>query len=217
MKNLRKTYLIYFALLLFFLTFQIQPLLADENDLNESPDSGKITNAAQEQHAQNLAEAAALQDSGVSSFKEYLGYAERELEEAKRSGDEEKIEQAQIAYDSAKASFEETLAKETVSQREDIAKMRQSGMGWGEIAHKLGVHTSVLGLGHAKKQVNTRNRHQAREEKQKTSQSLAIKSDKGKGLGFGHSKGYDGKGKGKGSHTGHGGSHGGGHGDGGKK
>lgn len=34
--------------------------------------------------------------------------------------------------------------------QEDIEGMRASGMGWGEIAHELGVHPSVLGLGHAK-------------------------------------------------------------------
>lgn len=33
----------------------------------------------------------------------------------------------------------------------DIAQMRADGMGWGEIAHALGVHPGVLGLGHTKK------------------------------------------------------------------
>lgn len=32
-----------------------------------------------------------------------------------------------------------------------VETMRASGMGWGEIAHELGLHPSVLGLGHAKK------------------------------------------------------------------
>jgi len=193
----------YIVVVVFFLAFQAQPLTAGENDPADTPDSETITNAAQEQHALNLAESAALMDSQVSSLKEYLEYAEKALEEARKTQDEEKIEKAQIAYDSALSNFEEAFARETESQRADITAMRRSGMGWGEIAHKLGVHPGVLGLGHSKKQAG----YQATEGKQKTSRGSAASSGKGRGLGLGHSKGDSGHGK-----SGHGGGHGGGHG-----
>jgi hypothetical protein len=77
MRNIRKMCLIYFLLFSFLLAFQISPLQADENNMNEPTDSEKTTNIAQDQHAQNVAEAAAIQDPKVSSLNEYLGYTEK--------------------------------------------------------------------------------------------------------------------------------------------
>ena len=34
----------------------------------------------------------------------------------------------------------------------DIASMRDSGMGWGQVGHELGVHPGVLGSGHSGEQ-----------------------------------------------------------------
>lgn len=222
MRNVKKRCIIYFLLFSFLLAFQISPLHADENNMNEPTDSGKITNIAQDQHAQNLAEAAAPNDPKVSSLNEYLSYAEKELNEAILSKDQERIESAQKAYDLAKANYEDAFAKEINATREEIASMRKQGMGWGQIAHKLGVHPGVLGLGHTKEQFRTRTQHQLREQNLTTSRSVSGKAGKSKGLGFGRTGAFGGEGKGKGSNAGHGsghsggvgGGHGGGHGDG---
>jgi len=214
MRKVRKRCIIYFLLFSFLLAFQISSLHADENDMNESTDSGKTTNIAQNQHAQNLAEIAALHDPEVSSLNEYLAYAEQELNKAILSKDQQRIDAAQKAYDSAKANYEGALAKEITATREEIATMRKQGIGWGEIAHKLGVHPGVLGLGHAKKEFRVQNKHQEREQKQTTSQSVSGKAGESKGLGFGRTGSFGGEGKSKGNNAGHSGGHGGGHGGG---
>ncbi len=207
MRNLRKMCHIYFLLFTFLVAFHISPLHADENDVRQSTDSGTITNTAQDQHAQNLAEDAALRDPKVSSLNEYKAYAEQELKEATLSEDQQRIDAAQKAYASAKANYEDALAKEISETREEMAAMREQGMGWGEIAHKFGVHPGVLGLGHEKKE---QNQEQAREQEQTTSRSASDKAGKSKGLGLGHAADAGGEGKGKGSSAGHGGGNSGG-------
>lgn len=214
MKNVRKMCFIYFLLFTFLVAFQVTPLHADENDVNGSADSGTIANAAQDQHAQNLAEDAALRDPQVSSLHEYLSYAEQELKDAILSENQERIDAAQKAYDSAKANYEKAYAEEVSETREEIAAMRDQDMGWGEIAHKLGVHPSVLGLGHAKQKNSLRNQVQAKEQKQTTSLGTSSQAGKSKGLGLGHEGDTGGKGKGQGSSAGHGGGNSGGHGGG---
>ena len=214
MKNLRKMCFIYFLLFTFSVAFQVTPSHADENDVNGTKDSGTMANAAQVQHAQNLAEDAALRDPRVSSLNEYLAYAEQELKDAVLSKDQERIDAAQKAYDSAKANYEKAYAEEVTATREEIAAMREQDMGWGEIAHKLGVHPSVLGLGNAKQKNSLRNQVQAREQKQTTSQGTSSQADKGKGLGLGRAGDTDGKGKGQGSSAGRGGGNSGGRGGG---
>jgi len=64
-----------------------------------------------------------------------------------------------------------------VSQ-EDIEGMRVSGMGWGEIAHELGVHPGVLGLGHTKDKARERN------SKSFSDDTSLASSQGGKGLGL---------------------------------
>jgi multidrug efflux pump subunit AcrA (membrane-fusion protein) len=214
MKKVRKRCTIYFLLFSFLLAFQISPLHADESDMNETTETGKTTNIAQDQHAQNLAEIAALHDPKVTSLNEYLAYAEQELNKAILSNDQQRIDAAQKAYDSAKANYEDALAKEITATREEIATMRKQGVGWGEIAHKFGVHPGVLGLGHAKKALRSENMNQEREQKETTSQGVSGKAGKSKGFGFGQTGASSGKGKGQGNAGGHGGGHGGGKGGG---
>jgi len=98
----------------------------DPSDNGETADTVS-SNAAQDQKAENLAEQAALQDPAVAQ-----SYAE-----AGKTGN----------VDEANALYEEKV-EEYNAQIDD---MRASGMGWGDIAHELGVHPSVLGLGHSKK------------------------------------------------------------------
>jgi hypothetical protein len=215
MKKVRKRCIIYFLLFSFLLAFQISPLHADENDMDESTDSGMTANRAQDQHAQNLAEIAALHDPDVSSLNEYLAYAEQELNEAILSKDQQRIDDAQKAYDSAKANYDDALAKEITATREEIETMRKQGIGWGQIAHKYGVHPGILGLGHAKKASRSQTKHQEKEQKQTTNRSVSGKKGKSTGPGLGRTGASgEGKGKGKGNSAGQGGGHGGGHGGG---
>lgn len=70
-----------------------------------------------------------------------------------------------------------TLSDVSGVSTEDIAEMRASGMGWGEIAHEIGVHPSVLGLGH------TKQKDRQRDTKSFSSSSSSSSKDGGKGFG----------------------------------
>jgi hypothetical protein len=75
--------------------------------------------------------------------------------EKEQAGDQDGADEAKEELDEYHAKLNdakieallEASEKEDLT-REQIADMRLSGMGWGQIAHKLGVHPSVLGLGH---------------------------------------------------------------------
>ena len=62
----------------------------------------------------------------------------------------------------------------------EIARMRADGMGWGEIAHELGVHPGVLGLGHGRKNL----------EIPEDSLALATTTDMQTGNSMGHGNAY---------------------------
>lgn len=105
----------------------IAKLQASENNM-DNPDVS-FQNAAQTQHAHNVAIQAALQDPEVA----------KAIACAKRSGDLRDIKKAKALFQEKKADF-----------IEKISDMRSSGMGWGNIAKQLNVHPSFLGLGHSK-------------------------------------------------------------------
>ncbi len=174
-------------------------------------------NPAQAAHAENLANAMAKTDPDVQKAFTTLTDAEKALAAAKSSGDTAKIAAAQKAYDNALTNAQNALAKAAGAATEDIAAMRAQGMGWGQIAHELGVHPGALGLGHSKGVSAT-------ERDSKTglaighSMTAGIESSGGsKGSGnayaYGHSKGADGS-LGAGNSGSHGGGHGGGNGGG---
>ena len=101
---------------------------------------------------------------------------------------------------------------------EDVISMRRSGMGWGQIAHELGIHPGALGLGHTKNKqygyqkskMRGKNLGETGELEAITSRNLKTGWSKGHGTdlsshsgGKGHSNGKrkssdKGKGKGKG-------------------
>ena len=105
----------------------IAKLQASENNMDH-PDA-YFQNAAQAQHADNVATQAALQDPIV----------ERAIERAKESRDPRDIRRARRLFNEKKDHYVE-----------EISDMRESGMGWGDIAKELEVHPSFLGLGHSK-------------------------------------------------------------------
>lgn len=104
----------------------------------DGPDEGldetsSFTNAAQAQRAENVS---------ATVFAALNAEEQAEVEAAMAAledGDEDNDEGA-----------EKTLAAHFGVRTEDIAAMRDEGLGWGQIAHELGVHPSTLGLGHNK-------------------------------------------------------------------
>jgi len=105
----------------------IAKLQASENNMDH-PDAN-FQNAAQAQHAYNVATQAALQDPRV----------ERAIARAKKSRDPRDIRRARRLFNEKKDHY-----------IEEISDMRESGMGWGNIAKQLDVHPSFLGRGHSK-------------------------------------------------------------------
>jgi hypothetical protein len=99
---------------------------ATENEYSETEFS--CQNAAQKQHAHNMAFQATLQDPKVT---EAIALA--------------KISQNPEDIQDAKKLFQDKF--DAVSQQ--IAHMRASDMGWGNIAKHFDVHPSYLGRGHS--------------------------------------------------------------------
>ena len=104
-----------------------------------------------------------------------------------------------------KAEEDSPLNKDEIDHLEaDIADMRASGMGWGEICHELGVHPSVLGHGHHKDKGHPSGKFG--DESADTGRDLQTGLAKGhgkdhsegKGLGHENASGHPGKSSGKG-------------------
>ena len=181
--------------ILLFVIFQMSsvPIQAETESPESSVDQevSTFSNPAQAAHALNLATVAAQNVPDVQAAFAALQAAETALQNATPSD----IAQAQAAYDTAKANFEAALAEAAGVIVGDIADMRSDGLGWGQIAHELGLHPGLLGLGHNKG---------------------ATDRDMQAGLAIGHGVSNNGSsgGKGLGNAVGHGGSQGGGHGGG---
>jgi hypothetical protein len=103
-------------------------------------DKSFYSNPAQAAHASQLADKAALSNDEVQQA--YDNYQEA----LDTYGEDSYITK------NAEVDFTNKLADITGELDDDIEAMRASGMGWGNIAHELGVHPSTLGLGHAKNQ-----------------------------------------------------------------
>jgi hypothetical protein len=159
----------------------ISTIQADDNDPGDYMENTEVNfqNAAQKQHAKNIAIKAALQDDAVI----------REISEAKKSGD----------YEAARALFKETVAE----FMQEISDRRADGEGLGKIAKDLGVHPKYLGLGHHKNNTKPAGQNYSRQNKDR-GLALGHSKDKSGGHGFGHGGGK-GHGNGGGNGVGHGG------------
>ena len=106
----------------------LSAIQADENDPGDYVENSKVDfqNAAQRQHAKNIAIKAVLQDDEVK----------KEISDLKESGDHEAV----------RSRFKEEVRQIMC----EISKMRADGEGWGNIAKYYGVHPGYLGLGHFK-------------------------------------------------------------------
>lgn len=193
--------------------------IADEGPSFSSP--------AQAQHAESLSAASASEPdeeaiaavSAAEEKAEALGAAKdalTELENAAVPDEEaiaaarEAIDTAQAEYDAAQALADSIMAEFAGVSVDDIAGMRDDGMGWGQIAHELGVHPGVLGLGHMKGEFTGydfgkgKQAHGVAEMAISTSRNMKTGEPRGhgvgsgKGLGLGSSESTPGKGVGQG-------------------
>jgi len=131
---------------------------------NEEP---AFTSIAQVQKAENLAALTAEQpDEEAIDAKKEADQKKQAYEEAMQKLDTVMadqnatqleieavrlaVERAKKAYEEAQESADEKLAEFAGVPAEDVMSMRRSGMGWGQIAHELGIHPGALGLGHTK-------------------------------------------------------------------
>jgi hypothetical protein len=151
---------------------------------------------------------------------------------AQTQSDQSDTDQEQSAFSNpAQAAHAQNLADAVVANDPqkhfdatlgEIADMRDAGMGWGQIAHELGVHPGTLGLGHTKGIAP----QSPTETQMATARNPQTGGAIGHGVNNGHSEGKasehgpgsadnGGKGGGQGNANGHGGDHGNGNGGGG--
>jgi hypothetical protein len=187
-------------------------------------DTSEFSNPAQASHAESLAAASAEKANAEAQEEmDAVAAAEVNLAEAEESGDDDAIKAAQEALDAANGELETKMAGIAGVTTSDIAGMRADGMGWGQIAHSLGIHPGVLGLGHTKGDVNSQfgANTQTASTTRDTKGGLAVghgigtgNSSGSKGLGLGHASGNQGNRGGNGGGNAYGGGQGSGHGGG---
>lgn len=133
-----------------------------DNDISDGDDSlaPSFSNPAQAQHAANLAEEVASQsDEKLTSLQSAVEKAEQDLNAAvETNAAEAEIQALSDALESAQEAYATEIAERIGVVTGEIEAMRETGMGWGEIAHELGVHPGLLGLGHTKREKNTVNK-----------------------------------------------------------
>lgn len=191
-----------------FISLMVLPLSGADDD------ESTLTNTAQAQKAENLAQAseeAAQQEAQAA--QDNLDTAQSEYDNAVTAleADPENL-QLQEAVSLAEQNLNDataTLSSISGVSVESINEMRASGMGWGEIAHELGVHPSVLGLGQKNrienqervrdmKSFKTENKKSSNDNQGLKGKAQKDKSDKGNSSSKGKSSGKgnsNGKGK----------------------
>lgn len=133
------------------LTLPTVGFTADEDITDETP---SYTNAAQAMHASNLADAAARNpDPATEAAAADLRDASQDYNSinADPNASKDDKEQAYNNLKAARENYADEIERLTGLASEDIYTMREDGMGWGQIAHELGVPPGTLGLGHTKK------------------------------------------------------------------
>lgn len=151
----------------------------DTPDYGDDPDDtvkSYFSNPAQAAHAANLAEASALSDEEAEALEQE---ALADLADAQAAFDAGEISAEEFAE--IEAAIDSRLAGISGVSVAEIGEMRASGMGWGEIAHEIGVHPSVLGLGHQKK---ARNSYTNQEMVEATKRNTKTGYAKGHGVGL---------------------------------
>ncbi|QKJ22746.1 hypothetical protein [Poseidonibacter lekithochrous] len=153
-------YIMFSAVLVLF----AYPLLAEEQD-----EISTFSNEAQVAKAETLSEISqekaqeeALEtQANIEAAEESLANAQDNLAtlEQDPNASLDEINAANLAVEEAFAELDretKNLADISSVSVEEIAQMREDGLGWGDISHELGIHPSNLGLGHGKKDARER-------------------------------------------------------------
>lgn len=100
-------------------------------------------------HLRNQADRTAQQaDPETMAAIQAEMHAGQAVQAAQRDGDNQDLENARANHRSAEMHANALVAKTCGTTPEQIADMRNQGMGWGQIARNMGVHPGALGLGH---------------------------------------------------------------------
>ena len=135
--------------------------LAATMDVETDPalETPAFANPAQAQKAANLAEEVASTDTAVKEALQGVEEAQTSLGLAMETNDPDAIAAAKDTLTAAETAYAGTLADATGVASSDISAMRDAGAGWGAIAHELGVHPGMLGLGHTNRERNRERNH----------------------------------------------------------
>lgn len=150
-----------------FLTLAICSTLLNPASATESAQTAQdvtTTNVTQIKRAENLASAVQQKlEQSIEVSQLLVDEAERAIAQAQvelTGTDSEdgaaiiianrNLEQAREALTVALSGLEKAQRLPSVSPQ-SITQLRDSGMGWGEIAQQLGVHPGLLGLGYNKR------------------------------------------------------------------
>lgn len=152
-----KSFLLYPAAITVMLLSQGQNAFGAETTeaIDEDMDTPTFSTPAQATHAANLAEAAAAEpNEATAAAQQAVADAQQALAEAEAAENLEAIDTATEALTAAEDAYATAIAELSGVLTSDIAAMRAEDMGWGQIAHELGVHPGLLGLGHTKRNRN---------------------------------------------------------------
>ncbi len=220
------------------------PLLAEEQD-----EISTFSNEAQVAKAETLSEISqekaqeeALEtQANIEAAEDSLANAQDNLAtlEQDPNASLDEINAANLAVEEAFAELDretKNLADISSVSVEEIAQMREDGLGWGDISHQIGVHPSNLGLAHGKKDARERSSKSFDKDNSYTSNSnkgnafglagkaSSNKGNKGGGIsnssrgnssgGKGNGQGNNGNGNAGGNGNGNGNGNGGGNGNG---
>jgi hypothetical protein len=108
---------------------------------------------AEAMRAATNAKKAALNNGALKDALAKVESAQKVMEGAHKSDNQDAIAVARTELERAETAYMRELADVSGVIESDLASMRDSGMGWGQIGHELGVHPGVLGLGHGRGEV----------------------------------------------------------------
>ncbi len=142
-----KQYARHLALAILTGTMAVTPALAASPDdtVIEQP---AFTSPAQAERAAKLAERAAMQTStALQTSLRQVDAAEQRMQQALATENQARIMTARRALERAQQQYMQRLSEMTGVMPDNIEKMRENGMGWGQIATELGVHPGEVGMG----------------------------------------------------------------------
>ena len=120
----------------------------EEADNGEGP---SLSNTVQVERAERIAAASAEQpDKDIEKAQADVEKAEAALAGANESGDPDAITRAEQDFGDAKIALDGALANAAGVTAAEVIAMRESGMGWGQICHAVGVNPSANGRGNGK-------------------------------------------------------------------